>query len=302
MILDLHKLHIFKVVAEQKHFTRAADLLHMAQPSVSQQISVLETALGIQLIDRSTRQFRLTEAGQILFHYAERLTLLASEAQTAVQVQAGTMRETLKLGVGHTLATYLLPAVLSAYREQHPHHKVRLTVGNTTTLLDRLANGEIDLALVGSPAEHPDLMSEPFMHDRLVVIVSMKDPWVNRTSVSVADLRERVFLTREPGSALYATVAQIVGGEMLNRDDTIQLGETEAIKRSVERGLGVALIQQIAIAREQAQHALHAIHLNDADDRRTYLIASRKQYKHLPATADFIQVLNRLVQAGTLIE
>jgi len=122
-------------------------------------------------------------------------------------------------------------------------------------------------------------------------------------------LRERVFLTREPGSALYATVAQIVGAEMLNRDDTIQLGETEAIKRSVERGLGVALIQQIAIAREQAQHTLHAIHLNDADDRRTYLIASRKQliasrkqYKHLPATADFIQVLNRLVQAGTLIE
>jgi DNA-binding transcriptional LysR family regulator len=114
--------------------------------------------------------------------------------------------------------------------------------------------------------------------------------------VQVADLRERVFLTREPGSALYATVAHIGGAEMLNRDETIQLGETEAIKRSVELGLGVALIQQIAIARELEQRSLHAIHLSDADDRRTYLIASRKQHHHLPAATDFMRVLNAVVQ------
>ncbi len=295
MNLDLHKLHIFKVVAEERHFTRAAERLHMAQPSVSQQISVLETTLGVQLIDRSTRQFRLTEAGQTLLHYADRLTLLAEEAQTAVQVQAGTMRETLKLGVGHTLATYLLPGVLSAWREQHPHYKVRLTVGNTATLLEKTASGEIDLALVGSPAEHPDLIAEPFMHDRLVVIVGKTDAWAGRTHLPVEELRGRVFLTREPGSALYATVAQIVGPEILNREETILLGETEAIKRSVELGLGVALIQQIAIDREIRQRTLHAIHLNNADDRRTYLVASRKQYRHLRAAIDFMQVLTQVV-------
>jgi LysR family transcriptional regulator, low CO2-responsive transcriptional regulator len=284
------------VVAEQQHFSRAADLLHMAQPSVSQQISVLERSLGVQLIDRSTRQFRLTEAGETLLHYAERLTLLAAEAQAAVQVQAGAMRETLKLGVGHTLATYLLPGVLSAFRQQHPHYKVRLTVGNSATLLDKTASGEIDLALVGSPAEHADLLAEPFMHDRLVVIVGMADAWAGRSTVSVAALRERVFLTREPGSALYATVAQIVGMEMLNRDDTILLGETEAIKRSVELGLGVALIQQIAINRERQQQTLHAIHLSDADDRRTYLVASRKHYRHPAAATHFMRELASVVQ------
>jgi DNA-binding transcriptional LysR family regulator len=291
MILDLHKLHIFLTVAQHQHFTRAAEALHMAQPSVSQQISMLESALGVQLIDRSTRHFHLTEAGQTLLHYAERLSLLATEAQQAVQVQAGTMRETLKLGVGHTLATYLLPGVLSDYRRQHPQYKVRLTVGNTTALLSKTASGEIDLALVGSPAEHSDLVVEPFMQDRLVVIVSLQDVWASRRSVSVAELRERVFLTREPGSALYASVAQIVGQEMLNRDDTILLGETEAIKRSVELGLGVALIQQIAIDREQQQRTLHAIRLSDGDDKRTYLVASRRQYRHMPAATRFMEVL-----------
>jgi DNA-binding transcriptional LysR family regulator len=296
MMIDLHKLHIFRVVAEEQHFTRAAERLHMAQPSVSQQITALEALLGVQLIDRSTRHFHLTEAGRTLLHYADRLALLADEAQTAVQVQAGAMRETLKLGVGHTLATYLLPKVLSAYRQQHPHYKVRLTVGNTATLLDKTASGEIDLALVGSPADHADLVTEAFMYDRLVVIVSMKDSWAERKSVSVANLRERVFLTREPGSALYASVAQIVGPEILNRDETILLGETEAIKRSVELGLGVALIQQIAIDREIQQQTLHTISLSGADDRRTYLVASRKQYRHLPAATDFMQVLKAVVQ------
>jgi DNA-binding transcriptional LysR family regulator len=291
MNLDLHKLTIFKIVAEERHFTRAAERLHMAQPSVSQQISTLEASLGVQLIDRSTRHFHLTAAGERLLYYAERLILLAAEAEAAVQVEAGAMRETLKLGVGHTLATYLLPGVLSAYRGRYPHYKVRLTVGNTATLLEKTASGEIDLALVGSPAAHPDLVVEAFMQDRLVVIVGTGDPWAGRSHVRVAALQERVFLTREPGSALYATVAQIVGQAMLDRDDTIQLGETEAIKRSVELGLGVALIQQIAIRRELEQHTLHAIHLSDADDSRTYLVASRKHYRHLPAATDFMKVL-----------
>lgn len=291
MIFDLHKLHVFLTVAQHQHFTRAAEALHMAQPSVSQQISVLETMLGVQLIDRSTRRFRLTEAGQTLLHYAERFSLLANEAQAALQVQVGIMRDTLKLGVGHTLATYLLPSVLSAYRQQHPHYKVRLAVGNTAELLEKTASGEIDLALVGSPAEHPDLVVEPFMQDRLVVIVGMNDPWVVRASLSVADLRGRVFLTREPGSALYASVERLVGQDMLNRDETILLGETEAIKRSVELGLGVALIQQIAIVRESEQHMLRAIPLADGDDSRTYLIASRKHYRQASAATEFMDVL-----------
>jgi DNA-binding transcriptional LysR family regulator len=80
---------------------------------------------------------------------------------------------------------------------------------------------------------------------------------------------------------------------MLNRDETILLGETEAIKRSVELGLGVALIQQIAIDRERQQGTLHAIRLSDADDKRTYLVASRKQYRHLTAATSFMEILTQ---------
>src|SRR5206468_3841866 len=127
----------------------------------------LEQILGASLIERNTRSLRLTQAGQTLFDYAEKLLPLVDEAVNAVHVAAGLAEQTLKLGVGNTLAAYLLPAVLSEYRAQHPGYHVRLTVGNTAELLEKLAGGEIDIAVVGSPAEHSDIMAEPFMRDKL---------------------------------------------------------------------------------------------------------------------------------------
>jgi LysR family transcriptional regulator, low CO2-responsive transcriptional regulator len=288
---DLHKIHIFHIVARMNSFTRAAEHLHMTQPTVSQQIALLEQMLSVKLFDRDTRSLRLTPAGKVLFEYAEKLLALADETVDAVQTAAGRADQTLKLGVGHTLATYLLPDVLSHYRRQHPAYRIRLSVGNTSELLDALAAAEIDLALVGSPAEHPDIVTEPFMRDRLVVIMATNDEWADREFATLDDLRERVFLTREPGSALYRTVARLMGEDTLSGESVILLGETEAIKRSVELGLGVALIQHVAILREVEMEILKAIPLREADDSRTYLIAQRKRSTLTDAATQFVQLL-----------
>jgi LysR family transcriptional regulator, low CO2-responsive transcriptional regulator len=288
---DLHKVRVFYMVARLKSFTRAAQQLHMTQPTVSQHVKELEEALSVLLFERSTRSLHLTDAGQTLYEYAERLLLLANEAVNAVQVAAGRASQTLKLGVGQMLSTYLLPDALSRYRAGYPGYQVRLSVGNTTELLQMLAATEIDLALVGSPAEHPDIVVEPFMRDRLMVIVSIHDEWAGRASVSLDMLRERVLLTREPGSALYSTVSMLLGEDVLMGESVILLGETEAIKRSVELGLGVALIQGIAIEREVAAGTLKALRLSDGDDSRTYLIARRKRGTLSDAAVGFIGVV-----------
>ncbi len=290
-MLDLHKLHIFLTVARLGSFTRAAEALHMTQPTVSQQVAVLESSLGIQLIDRNTRHLKLTQPGTVLADYSERLIALSHETVVAVQAEAGIARHSLKLGVGHTLATYLLPGILSQYRALHSDYRVRLNIGNTAELLAMLAASEIDVALVGSPAEHPDVVVEPFMQDRLVVIVSPQDEWAAFPSVTLNAIAGRLLFTREPGSALYATVARLLGAERLLSPDTLLLGETEAIKRSVELGLGVALIQKIAVEREVQQGSLRAIPLAEADDARTYLVAFRKRYVPNEAVSAFVQVL-----------
>ena len=263
----------------------------MTQPTVSQQLAVLEKQLGTPLIERDTRWLRLTPAGEALLPYAEKLLALADEATEATRAAAGLADRTLRLGAGHTLATYLLPGLLSRYRERYPQHVVRISVGNTGELLAAVAAEATELALVGSPADHPDILVTPFMRDRLVVIVSPKDEWADRTEVELEELRHRILLTREPGSALHASVERLLGQSVLLGDAVIVLGETESIKRSVEAGLGVALIQQIAIQREVAAGNLCALTLRGGDDSRTYAYARRRHHELSPAAANLVALL-----------
>ena len=263
----------------------------MTQPTVSQQLALLETQIGTALIERHTRRLRLTAAGETLLGYAERLLALADEAASETRTTAGGVDRTLRLGAGHTLATYLLPRLLRRYREIFPQNRVRVIAGNTTELLALTAAGAVELALVGSPAEHDDLIVTPFLVDHLSVIVAPDDEWAGRATVKLDELRSRIFLTREPGSALHATVERLLGAATLAGDDVITLGETEAIKRTVEAGLGVALVPSIAIEREVTAGLLCELRLSDADDRRSYAYARNRRRDMTYAAGGLVQLI-----------
>jgi DNA-binding transcriptional LysR family regulator len=291
MTLDLHKLRIFATIAHYMSFTRAADHLHMTQPTVSQQLAMLEMQFGTLLIERDTRRLRLTPAGEALLPHAEKLLTLSQEAFEAAREAAGLADRTLRLGVGHTLAIYLLPRLLSRYQIQYPNHRVRISVGNTQQLLAQVASEMVELVLVGSPAEHPEIRATPFLNDHLVVIIAPGDAWAKRADVELEELRQRMLLTREPGSALHTSVERLLGAAHLTGDLVIQLGETEAIKRSVEAGLGVALIQGIAVEREVAEGHLCALRLRGGDDRRTYVYAHRRSRTLSSAASKLVALL-----------
>lgn len=285
--MDLHKLHIFLTIVRTGSFTRAAEQLYMTQPTVSQQLALLEAELGTALIERRPRRQALTAAGQALLPYAEQIQKLVEEARQAARTAAGLAERTLRLGVGHTLATYLLPDLLRRYREHYPDFTVTISVGNTSELLDAIAASTIDLGLIGTPAEHPELQLTPFMDDRLVVIVAADDIWASRTSIDLSEIKLRTLLTREPGSALHAAVERLLG----MHQNTIVLAETEAIKRCVEAGVGVALVQQIAVSREIAQGNLCALSLRDADASRCYAYAMRRSWAANQAAQALITLL-----------
>jgi len=291
--MDLHKLRIFVAVARAGHFTRAADALHMSQPSVSQQIALLEGAIGTALIRRQPRRLQLTAAGAALLPYAEQLLTLADEAREATRVAAGLSDRTLRLGVGHALATYLLPDLWRRYQAAYPEHRVRITVGNTAELLDAVALETVELALVGLPANRTGVQATPFRHDRLVVILAPGDVWGERAAIPLEDLSSRPLLVREPGSALYATVEQLLGPGRLSGAGVIVLGEIEAIKRSVEAGLGIALVPEIAVAREIAAGSLQAVPLQSPAARRTYAYARLARRRLSPAAEDLVGLLPR---------
>jgi len=291
LLLDLVKLQTFVAIVQEGSFTKAAGRLNLTQPTVSGQIALLEKQVGAPLFIRQPRQLRLTEAGQVLLDYAERMLALNVEAVQSALEAAGLAQRTLRLGVGHTLATYLLPDLLRRLRQRQPDLELRLQIGNTADLLTATADGQVDLALVGSPAKHPQLQITPFMEDKLVVILNPDDPWRDRAGVTLADLRERTLITRESGSALHASVRDLLGADHLNSSKVIVLGETEAIKRSVEAGLGVALVQGIAIRREAAQGLLATLPLLDAPTERKYNIAQRLDHPPSPVMQLLLELL-----------
>jgi DNA-binding transcriptional LysR family regulator len=289
--MDLAKLRIFVTVVRLGSFTRAAELLYLAQPTVSQQIAALEAQLGAPLIERLPRQLRLTPAGAALLPYAEQILALAEAAAAAARAAAGLVDRTLRLGVGHALAAYLLPDLLRRYRERYPQRLARISVGNTAELLELVASDTVELALVGSPADRPQVVVTPFMRDQVVAIVAPEDALAAREGVELDELRQRVLLTREPGSALYATVERLLGASALAGDNVIVMGETEAIKRSVEAGLGVALVQRIAVEREVAAGSLHVLPLLGADSSRAYAYARREGHELSAAARDLVGIL-----------
>lgn len=276
-ILDTTKLRTFVTIAEEKNFSRAAYRLNLTQPTASQQIASLEKTLGVKLIDRLPRTLRLTPAGENLLEYGYKILSLCDDAIGSTLEKAGKTRRTLRLGVGHTLAIYVLPNLMHQLQQLEPSINIHIQSGNTADLLVATAEGQVELALVGSPAIHSKLQITPFMDDELIVIASPQDEWQNLTQVSLAQVKSRTLITRKQGSALHASVSKLLGAAHLTHDNVITLDETEAIKRSVEAGLGIALIQGIAVERELAQKTLKSLVLN-VNTARNYNVVQRKNY------------------------
>jgi DNA-binding transcriptional LysR family regulator len=293
LVIDLQKLRIFLAVARSGSFTRAAAELTLRQPTVSQQVQALERSLQTPLFERTGRRVTLTPAGETLLPFAERLLALAAEAEIATRATAGLAARTLRLGAGNTLATYVLPDLLARLRWEHPAVAVQVQVGNTDQLVAAVLDLQVELALVGEPLDHPQLAIHPFLRDELVVIVPPDDPWAERSTIDLPDLQNRTLLLREAGSALQASVAALLRDNGVDVPRTMTLGNLEAIKRSVEAGLGVSVVPELAVRREVRDDTLRALPLTGVQHQRTFNYVYRQDRPLSPAALPFVALLRK---------
>lgn len=292
-LLDLSRLRIFVAVARSGSFTRAAEELSLRQPTVSQQIQVLERGLRTRLFERLGRGIELTAAGTTLLGYAERILELVDEAQAATREAAGLALRTLRLGAGNTLATYVLPDLLARLRWERPDVVVQITVGNTEQLIDAVLDHRVELALVGSPILDDRLAIHPFLRDELVAIAPPDAPWSSRASIRLDELRSQTLLMREHGSALQASLQEILREHEVEPEHIITLGNLEAIKRSVEAGLGVSIVPEIAVRREVQSGALYALSIAERLDERSFNYIYRHDRVLSPPARIFAALLEK---------
>jgi DNA-binding transcriptional LysR family regulator len=304
--LDLQKLQIFCEVARQRSFTRAAEALYLTQPTVSQQIQALERQMKVRLFERLAKEVYLTESGQVLYNKAAALLNMAQEAELAVREAAGISAGKLALGVGVTLATYILPELLHRFNMTYKagpnttHNgsfspvKFDITLGNSETLAHKLLKNEVDLGLLGSPIEaHPLLELHPFLEDKLILVVNSEDPWVaeKRSSVSLADIGNRPLLIRERGSALQAFVERMLDAGHVHPEQYLIMANLEAIKRSVEIGLGAAIVPALSVKRELEAGRLYALNIEGVEVGRTFIYAHHKDKEMTRPARAFLELV-----------
>ena len=243
--MEFRQLEYFVAVAQERHFTRAAKLMHVAQSGLSASIRSLERELGADLFVRSTRQVELTPAGRAFLVEARRALSATDAARDAVAAVRGLLRGSLAIGSLQCLHVVHLPAVLAGFLEEHPGLEVRLRQGGSGELTEQVRAGRLDVAFVCRPGKTPDgVLVEPLSAEPLVLACAPHHPLAGRTDLKLADLREERFVDFLPDWGTRDLVDAVLATAGVERRVALEVTDVHSLLDLVAHGLGMALVPQ----------------------------------------------------------
>ena len=288
--MNLDQLRTFVVAADELNFTKAAEILHLTQPAVSQQIKELENFFQLPLFERRGRQVQLSLAGERLRPYARHVLSQIDEARNHLAELAGRTYGKLLIGSGNTVGVYLLPAILGQFQERYPDVLISLKVAQTSEILEMLTHGELDLALLEeSPTESKlrQLTRMPFLADELVLIAPPFKPSLASRfpegPLTPETLANVPLIMRQPSSRTRQLILNQLneGGVDTERLNLLmELGNTEAIKRAVMAGLGVGFVSTFAIRQELEAGLVRVMPIEGVKiQRQLWLLGPQHRYQ-----------------------
>src|SRR5579884_1668272 len=284
---QLPYLETFSKAAELSNFTAAAKTLRLTQASVSQRVQALEKILDTPLFKRQGGRVLLTQAGQKLYDYAQRILDLHREARREITGHVVPLGGELSLAASSIPGEHLLPALLSLFSQKYPHVRVRATVSDSMGVIAQVERGEVSLGLVGRKTESRHLEFRYFASDRMLLVFPPGHALSRRKKVSVKQLPRYPLVLREVGSGLRHCFEKSLDKAGLSLTDlrvALELGSNEAIKEAVLRGVGVAILSTYAVQKEIRTGQLHALTVNDLHcDRDMYIVQDRRRVLPLPA-------------------
>ncbi|WP_030172747.1 LysR family transcriptional regulator [Spirillospora albida] len=309
--MQLQQLTYFVAVAEVRHFTQAAELLRVAQPSLSKQIRALEAELNVSLFSRARGNITLTPAGEALLPLAKRILADVETARLEVQELAGLRRGRVRLGATPSLCAGLLGDVLRRFHDAYPGIQLMVEEGGSRDLVRELTRGSLDLALVILPLHgDPPLETVPILREYLVV-ASPEGPHTRaanmprRSPLRIEDLRDRPLVMFRSGYDLREATINACRAAGFEPTFAVEGGEMDAVLRFVEAGLGIAVVPSMVLAGRPGLRGTPLVFADKADDQRgsgllrTIALAHRKDVEPTHAARAFRDVLESfLIEAG----
>jgi len=254
----------------------------MTQPAVTFQIRQLEEYFNTRLFDRTHNRVSLTEAGQRVYGYADRIFELYDEMENTIRELTGDVSGVVTLGASTTIAEYMLPFLLGDFKNKNPEVNIRLKVSNTEGIVSMVENNVIDLGIVEASVNNKNLQVDVCRVDQLVAIMPPNHPLANHKELSADQLIDFPFICREEGSGTREVIADYLKEHITTEHEMkvcLELGSPEAIKGAVEASMGISIMSHSTVVKELKLNSLAAIPLSPPLERPFSFVHQRHKFK-----------------------
>ncbi len=292
-VIDYHRLKIFKTVADLKSFSKAAELLFLAQPTVTLQIKKLENYLGITLFHRKKNEVELTEEGKILYKYAEKILedyLLMEKELLSIKEN---IKQHLTIGASTTIGEYFLPQILSSFWKEFPDIKINVFISNSKEIEEGVLSKTFNIGLIEDEINSNKLFVKSFYKDEIILIASKDNPIPSK--ISVYDLPEYKFIFREVGSGTRNIIENYLRKYNVLRelDIAMEVRSSKAISNIVKKTNLIAFVSKIVVEEDIKKGTLKTITIDDFSIKRDFSFITQKNIRLSAIENEF---LNRLLK------
>ena len=253
--LTLRQLQIFEAVVRLGGYTKAANALHLSQPTVSMQIKKLAETLGLPLLEQVGKSIHPTAAGRDVYETAREILGGVVALEDIASEHKGVIKGELRIAV-ITSANYFMPHLLGTFINDHPAIRPRLTITNRAKVLERLKSNQDDLLIMGQVPQDIPVEAHPFIDNEMVVVAPPGHPLLGHKNLPLSMLADERFLVREPGSGTRLAVDRLLAEHDIAIAPFMELGSSEAIKQGVMAGLGISVLSKRNIELELAHGAI----------------------------------------------
>lgn len=270
----LIQLTAFEAVVRLGGFTRAAEALHLAQPTISVLVKKLGEALGVRLFESTTPDIRLTEAGRVTLEFSRQFLVNLSDFDERLDPMRAPAPTALRVAVcaaGESLAAILLQSFCNA----HPEVRLSLSFANRSELCERIGRGSDDFYILASAIDDGAVRAHALQHDQLLFYASVLHPYASRDRIALVDLAQEPLLMRERGSATRDAADSLFYAHGLRPNVRMEMDDTDGIKRAVARGFGVSLLSAYAVGPEPRFEALTPLRVEGTPINRQWHLVHR---------------------------
>ncbi|KOO41199.1 LysR family transcriptional regulator [Priestia koreensis] len=287
------ELKTFVTLAEVKNFTKTAKLLMISQPSVSSHIKNLEKEFQTKLFERSPKVLKITPTGEILYERAKQMIMIYDQTRQEILEHHHSIKGELKIGASFTIGEYILPSLLRDLQDHYPELELQAVIGNTEEVIQYVRRFEVDIGLIEGQTNEKTLSVHPFMQDELFITASTQHPLVQKEEITVAELQNQSWITREVGSGTREYLNHVIRSNGLKVKSLLTISSNQGIKESLISGMGLSLLSKYVIERDVRQNNLSVVKLKDYSFTRTlsYLYAPIMEQKK--SVKMFIELLEK---------